>query len=144
MVERLLMEVAVHFIYPLVNQRICHNADEHHRYEQIIQTLSIFSLIKSFHPTEMRHDASDHRYTSNVVANRFKPLIAYTSPNSNTYDRSSAIVNLPPAPNSTSLPIRHGNVVKREQTEIDQLTKLLMKSMNSSSEPNFFGESTLE
>ncbi len=87
----------------------------------------------------MHRDSNDNRYTSNVVANRFKPLIAYTSPNSNTYDRSSAIVNLPPAPNSNSLTMRHGNLIKKEQTDVDHLTKLLMKSLNSSNEPNFFG-----
>jgi hypothetical protein len=87
----------------------------------------------------MHRDSNDNRYTSNVVANRFKPLIAYTNPNSNTYDRSSAIVNLPPAPNSNSLTMRHGNLIKKEQTDVDHLTKLLMKNMNSSNEPNFFG-----
>jgi hypothetical protein len=35
--------------------------------------------------------------------------------------------------------MRHGNLIKREQTDVDHLTKLLMKSMNSSNEPNFFG-----
>jgi len=87
----------------------------------------------------MHRDSNDNRYTSNVVANRFKPLIAYTNPNNNTYDRSSAIVNLPPAPNSNSLTMRHGNLIKKEQTDVDQLTRLLMKTINSSNEPNFFG-----
>jgi hypothetical protein len=87
----------------------------------------------------MHRDSVDNRYPSNVIANRFKPLIAYANPNSNTYDRSKAIVNLPPAPNSTSLTMRHGNLVKKEQTEVDHLMKLLMKNMNSSNEPNILG-----
>ncbi len=87
----------------------------------------------------MYRDSIDNRYPSNIIANRFQPLIAYTTPNSNTYDRSTAIVNLPPAPNSTSLTMRHGNLVRKEPTEMDQLTKLLRKNMNSSNEPNFFG-----
>ena len=73
------------------------------------------------------------------IGNRYQPLIAYATPNSNTYDRSPAIVNLPPAPNSTSLTMRHGNLVRKEPTEMDQLTKLLIKSMNSSNESNFLG-----
>jgi hypothetical protein len=73
------------------------------------------------------------------IANRYQPLIAYATPNSNTYDRSTAIVNLPPAPNSTSLTMRHGNLIRKEPTEMDQLTKLLIKNMNSSNEQNFFG-----
>jgi hypothetical protein len=97
------------------------------------------SFFKSFHQIEMHRDSIDNRYTSNVVANRFKPLIAYTSPNSNTYDRTSAIVNLPPAPNSTSLTMSHGNLIRKEQANIDHLTRILMKNMNSSNEPNFFG-----
>ena len=95
-----------------------------------------FLFIKSVRQIEMHHDPLDNRF---VLANRFKPLISYTPPTSNTYDRTSAIVNLPPASNSTSLPIRHGNMIKKEQNEVDHLTKLLMKSMNSANEPNFFG-----
>lgn len=94
---------------------------------------------KSFHQI-----SSDNRYTSNVITNRFKPLIAFTNPNTtttnNNNDRSSAkIVNLPPAPNSTSVTMRQGNIIKKEQNDLDHLTKLLIKSMNSANEPNFFG-----
>jgi hypothetical protein len=98
-----------------------------------------FFFFKSYHQIEMHRDSVDNPYTSNVVANRFKPLIAYTNPKSNTFDRSSAIVNLPPASSSTSLTMRNGNLIKKEQSEVDHLTKLLMKSMNSSNDSNFFG-----
>lgn len=73
-------------------------------------------------------DPVDTRYSSNIVSNRFKPLVAYTSPNT--------IVTLPPAPNLT---IRHGNLVRKDSTDIDHLTKLLMKTMHSTNEPNVFG-----
>jgi hypothetical protein len=131
-VERLVMGAVALFISPLEHQLI---VDEHHRYVEKLsnQTKNCF-FEQSFHQIEMHRD-----YTSNVVANRFKPLIAYTSPNSNTYDRSSAIVNLPPTPSPTSLNLRHGNLIRKEQPDVDHLTKLLMKSMNSSNEPNFFG-----
>ncbi|CAF2814343.1 unnamed protein product [Rotaria sp. Silwood2] len=92
-----------------------------------------------FHQIEMRRDSGDNRYKSNIVANRFKSSIAYTSPNNNTFDRSSTSANLPPASSSTSLPIRSGHLIKKEPSEVDQLAKLLMKSMNVSNEPNFFG-----
>jgi hypothetical protein len=143
MVERLRMEVLVHFIYQLEHQQISHNAtfvDEHHRYVKFIEMKIEVFFFKSFHQIEMHRDSVDNRYTSNVVANRFKPSLAYTNPNGNTYDRSAAIVNLPPAPNSNSLTMRHGNLIKKEQTEVDHLTKLLMKSMHSANEPNFFGK----
>jgi hypothetical protein len=94
---------------------------------------SRISSENSFH-----QDSIDNRYTSNVVANRFKPSVAFTNPN-NTYDRSSTIVNLPPAPNSSSLTIRQGNIIRKEHNDLDHLTKLLMKSMNSVNEPNVFG-----
>ncbi|CAF3977994.1 unnamed protein product [Rotaria sordida] len=104
----------------------------------------------SIRQIDMHHDSPiDNRYTSNVVANRFKPLMAYTSVNSNkspVFDnserRSPSIVNLPPTSshsNSTSFTMRNGNIMKRDTTDVDHLTKLLMKSMNSSNEPNFFG-----
>ena len=35
--------------------------------------------------------------------------------------------------------MRNGNLIKKDQSDVDHLTKLLMKSMNSSNEPNFFG-----
>ncbi|CAF4125803.1 unnamed protein product, partial [Rotaria sordida] len=75
--------------------------------------------------------------------------MAYTSVNSNkspVFDnserRSPSIVNLPPTSshsNSTSFTMRNGNIMKRDTSDVDHLTKLLMKSMNSSNEPNFFG-----
>src|ERR1700722_13180487 len=90
-----------------------------------------------------RDSPIDNRYTSNVIANRFKPLLTYTNQNStkstvfeNSERRSSSVVNLPP----TSFPIRSGNLMKRDPSDVDHLTKLLMKSMNSSNEPNFFGK----
>jgi hypothetical protein len=143
MVERLPMEVVVHFIYPLEHQRIQHNVihvDEHHRYVGISRIKYEFFFFKSFHPIETHRDSVDNRYTSNVVANRFKPLMTYTNPNSSTFDRSTAIVNLPPASSPTSLTMRSGHLIRKEQSDVDHLTKLLMKSMNSSNEPNFFGE----
>ena len=90
----------------------------------------------------MRRDSPDSRYTSNMIANRFKPLIAYTNPTSasTAFDRSPAIVNLPPAAGPTPAGTRNGHVGKREGADVDHLTKLLLKSMNSSNEPNFFGE----
>ncbi|CAF3095523.1 unnamed protein product [Rotaria socialis] len=99
----------------------------------------------------LRDSPLDSRYTSNVVANRFKPLIAFTSPNGNqspVFDnierQSPSVVNLPPTsshPNSNPTPftIRSGHQMRKEPSDVDQLTKLLMKSMNSSNEPNFFG-----
>jgi hypothetical protein len=99
----------------------------------------LFLLFKSFHQIEMHRDSNDNRYTSNVIANRFKPLMVYTNPTSNTFDRTTAVVNLPPAPNSTSLTMRNGHLIKKEQSDVDHLTKLLMKSMNTSSEQHFFG-----
>ncbi|CAF1223435.1 unnamed protein product [Rotaria sordida] len=90
----------------------------------------------SFHQIETRRDSGDNPYKSNIVANRFKSSIAYTSPNNNTFDRPSTIsANLPPI----SLPIHHEHLIKKEQSEVDHLTSLLMKSMNSSNQPNFFG-----
>jgi hypothetical protein len=89
-----------------------------------------------------RDSPIDNRYTSNVIANRFKPLMAYTNPNStkspvfdNAERRSPSIVNLPP----TSFPIRNGHLIKKDLPDVDHLTKLLMKSMNSTNEQNFFG-----
>ena len=73
----------------------------------------------------MRRSSMDNRLTSNVVSNRFKPLIAYTIP-----DRS----------NASSLIMHHGNLINQENSELDQLTKLLIQSINSSNETNFFGE----
>lgn len=96
-----------------------------------------------------RDSPIDNRYSSNVVANRFKPLIVYTGPNSNKPSmfenpehRPSSVVNLPPTAShshSTSYTMRSGNLMKRDPTDVDHLTKLLMRSMNSSNEPNFFG-----
>jgi hypothetical protein len=97
-----------------------------------------------------RDSPIDNRYTSNVIANRFKPLIAYTNPNStkspvfdNTERRSPSIVNLPPTSSHSNHPtpfsIRSGNLIKKDPSDVDHLTKLLMKSINSSNEPNFFG-----
>jgi hypothetical protein len=124
------MEVVELFISQLVHQLIVIFVDEHHQYvEKDLTKTKTFCFFKSFHQIEMHRD-----YSPNLVANRFKPLIAYTSP-----DRSSAIVNLPPTPSPTSLNIRNGNLIKKEQSEVDHLTKLLMKSMNSSNEPNLFG-----
>ena len=65
--------------------------------------------------------------------------MAYTSPNNNNFDRPSTSANLPPASSSTSLPQRNGHAMRKEQSDVDHLTKLLMKSMNVSNEPNFFG-----
>ncbi|CAF1543507.1 unnamed protein product [Rotaria magnacalcarata] len=104
----------------------------------------------SIRQIEMLRDSPlDTRYTSNVVANRFKPLIAFTSSNGNkspVFDnierRSPSVVNLPPTsshPNPTPFTIRSGHQMRKEPSDVDQLTKLLMKSMNSSNEPNFFG-----
>ena len=95
---------------------------------------------------EMHRDSPlDNRYTSNVIANRFKPLVTYPNPNesnSPVFDKpehsSPSLVNLPP----TSFPLRNGNPMKRDPSDLDHLTKLLMKSMNSSNEPNFFGKFT--
>ena len=91
-----------------------------------------------------RDSPIDNRYTSNVITNRFKPLLTYTNPNStkssvfenSEHRSSSSVVNLPP----TSFPIRSGNLMKKDPTDVDHLTKLLMKSMNSSNEQNFFGK----
>jgi hypothetical protein len=90
-----------------------------------------------------RDSPIDNRYTSNVIANRLKPLIAYTNPNGtnspvfeNSEHRSPSLVNLPP----TSFPQRNGNLMKKDPSDVDHLTKLLMKSMNSSNEANFFGK----
>ncbi|CAF4547903.1 unnamed protein product [Rotaria sp. Silwood1] len=104
----------------------------------------------SIRQIDMHRDSSiDNRYTSNVVANRFKPLMAFTSPNSskspvldNSGRQSPSVVNLPPTsshPNSTPFTMRSGNLIKRDSSDVDHLTKLLMKSMNSSNEPHFFG-----
>jgi hypothetical protein len=89
-----------------------------------------------------RDSPIDNRYTSNVIANRFKPLMAYTNLNStkspvfdNSERQSPSIMNLPP----TSFPIRNGNLLKRDLSDVDHLTKLLMKTMNSSNEPSIFG-----
>ena len=91
----------------------------------------------------------DNRHTSNVIANRIKPFMAYTSPNSNkspvfdnTERRSPSIVNLPPPSshsNSTPFTMRSGNLMKRDPSDVDHLTKLLMKTINSSHEPIIFG-----
>jgi len=97
-----------------------------------------------------RDSPIDNRYKSNVVANRFKPLIGYKNSNNtkssvfdNSERRSPSIVNLPPASshanNPTSFPIRSGHLMKKDSSDVDNVTKLLMKSMNSSNEPNFFG-----
>lgn len=90
-----------------------------------------------------RDSPVDNRYPSNVTANRFKPLISYPNPNGrnspvleNSERRSSTLVNLPP----TSFPMRNGNQMKKPPADLDHLTKLLMKTMNSSNEPNFFGK----
>ena len=90
-----------------------------------------------------RDSPLDNRYPSNVTASRFKPLISYPNPNGrnspvleNSERRSSTLVNLPP----TSFPMRNGNQIKKPPVDLDHLTKLLMKSMNSSNEPNFFGK----
>ncbi len=90
-----------------------------------------------------RDSPIDNRYSPNVIANRFKPLLPYTNPNntkSPVFDdaerRPSSVANLPP----TSFPIRSGNLMRKEPSDVDHLTKLLMKSMNSSNEPNFFGK----
>lgn len=102
-------------------------------------------------PIEVHHDSPvDTRYASNLVANRFKPLIAFTSPNSNkspvfdnTERRSPSVVNLPPTsshPNSTPFSIRSGHLLRKDPTDVDHLTKLLMKSMITSNEPNFLGK----
>lgn len=72
--------------------------------------------------------------SSNVLTNRFKPLIAFTTP-----DRS----NLPPAPNLPSIAMRHGSLINREVTDVDQLRRLLMKNIHSFNETNFFGESSI-
>ena len=73
------------------------------------------------------------RDPTNMIANRFKPLIACTN--------SPAIVNLPPAPSPTSsISMRNGHGMKRDPSDVDHLTKLLLKSMNSANEPNFFGK----
>lgn len=85
-----------------------------------------------------------------MVANRFKPSIAYANPNSNrpsTFDgsesrSSSAVANLPPASShsaSTPFTMRSGHMMKRDTADVDHLARLLMKSINSSNEPNFFG-----
>lgn len=66
--------------------------------------------------------------------------MAYTSPNKNNkLDQSSISADLPPASNPTNVPIRNGLGMKKEQSEVDHLTKLLMKSMNPSNQSNFFG-----
>ncbi|CAF4368114.1 unnamed protein product [Rotaria socialis] len=93
----------------------------------------------TFHQGEKRRNSNDNRYTSNIVANRFKSSMAYTSLNNNNFDRPSISANLPPASSSISLPQRNGHAMRKEQSDVDHLTKLLMKSMNVSNEPNFFG-----
>ncbi|CAF4558430.1 unnamed protein product [Rotaria magnacalcarata] len=93
----------------------------------------------TFHQLEKHRNSIDNRYTSNIVANQFKPSMAYTGPNNNNFDRPSISANLPPASSSTCLPQRNGHAMRKEQSEVDHLTKLLMKSMNVSNEPNFFG-----
>ena len=87
----------------------------------------------------MHRDSLDNRYTSHVIGNRFKPVMVYASPKNQTFDRTAAIVNLPPAPASTSLSMRNGNLIKRDHTDTDHLTKLLMKSINISNESNVYG-----
>ncbi|CAF3944203.1 unnamed protein product [Rotaria sp. Silwood1] len=96
--------------------------------------------LQSIRQMDMHRDSPiDNQYTSNVVANRFKPLMAYTSVNSNkspVFDnserRSPSVVNLLPTsshPNSTPFTMRNGNLIKRDASDDDHLTKLLMKSM---------------
>ncbi|CAF1099093.1 unnamed protein product [Adineta steineri] len=89
-------------------------------------------------PAKLFHQI-DKRYTLNPTTNRFKPLIVYTTPKTNTFDRSSPIVNLPPASNSTSLSMRNGNIIKRDHYNVDQLTKFFIKNMNTTNEANVFG-----
>ncbi|UJR26863.1 hypothetical protein I4U23_008174 [Adineta vaga] len=113
--------------------------------------IQIFGRAPSpFRQTDMHRDApTDNRYASNVIANRFKPLLAYTSPNSNNspiFDnsehRSPSVVNLPPTSshsNSTPFTMRTGHMMKKDSTDVDHLARLLMKSIHSSNEPNFFG-----
>ena len=105
---------------------------------------------QSLHQIET-HCASpiDSRFTSNIVTNRFKPLMIYASPNSNKSSvldnserRSPSVVNLPPTAsraNPTPFSLHAGNIMKRDLSDIDHLSKLLIKSMNPSNEPNLFG-----
>ncbi|CAF0782119.1 unnamed protein product [Adineta ricciae] len=115
-------------------------------------TVHMFGRAPSpFRQIDAHRDSSlDNRYVSNVAANRFKPFIAYANPNSirpSSFDGSesrspSAVANLPPASsnsNSTPFTMRSGHTMKRDSTDVDNLARLLMKSINSSNEPNFFG-----
>ena len=95
----------------------------------------------------MHRDSSiDNRHTSNVLASRLKPLLGYTNPNGSnapafepSEHRPPSLINRPP----TSFPQRSGSLLKKDPSDVDQLTKLLMKSMNSSNEANFFGKSDI-
>ena len=85
----------------------------------------------------------DNRHTSNVLANRLKPLLGYPNPNGSNAPafeppehRPPSLINRPP----TSFPQRSGSQLKKDPSDVDHLTKLLMKSMNSSNEANFFGK----
>jgi hypothetical protein len=73
--------------------------------------------------------------------------MTYTSLNSNkspVFDnsgrRSPCVVNLPPtSSHPTSFPTRNGNLIKKDHTDVDHLTKSLTKSMTSANTPNCFG-----
>lgn len=130
------MEIPELFTYQLEHQQQISFEVEHHPYvfPLILFDLTLlfcFKFVQSIHL-----DSLDTRYTSNIVSNRFKPLIAYTSPNSNAFERTPTIVTLPPAPNLT---VRHGNLLRKNSNDIDDLTKLLMKTMHSTNAPNVFG-----
>ncbi|CAF0757061.1 unnamed protein product [Adineta ricciae] len=69
------------------------------------------------------------------ASSRFTPVMVYTTPTTNAFDRSSAVVNLPPP----SLSIRNGHFIRREQPDIDHLAKLLMRTIHTATEGNVIG-----
>ena len=92
---------------------------------------------------DFQRDSIDHRLPANVVANRFKPLIAYTIPNrtsspvldSKMSRRPPTLIHLPPIASLTTP--RHSNPPRNDT---DHLKALLMKTIHRSSAGNFFGD----
>lgn len=86
------------------------------------------SLAPANHPNARLAERYQFEMRRDPQTNRFQPL-----------SNVPAIVNLPPA----TVSMRNGgHGLKRDPpADVDHLTKLLLKSMNSANEPNFFGKS---
>jgi len=84
------------------------------------------SLAPANHPNARVAERYQFEMRRDPQTNRFQPL-----------SNAPAIVNLPPA----TVSMRNGgHGLKRDPpADVDHLTKLLLKSMNSANEPNFFG-----